>query len=97
MEDITEITRREIIDRLNAGNYNWAGRLAEDEFLSHLYDLDALPSDDHRFESAAGDIWMHRVNFRDWEDAWVFYDKPFNLSTAQTKTSSAFCVRRSIQ
>ena len=79
MGEITEITRREIIDRLFAGNYDWAGRRAEDAFLSRLYDLDALPSDDHRFESAAGDIWMHRVNFRVWEDAGVFSDERFNL------------------
>ena len=79
---ITPITRRAIIDTL-LGNYQWAGRLKEDEFLSRLYDLNSLPSEDSRFESAAGDIWQHRVNNRDWDNDWVFYDKRFNLLQGQ--------------
>jgi excisionase family DNA binding protein len=66
--EITEVSRREIIDRLVEGNWDWAGRLREDDFLSRLYDLNALPSEDNRFQTAAGDIWQHRVNNRDWED-----------------------------
>lgn len=77
--EITEVTRRAIIDRLVTGNWDWAGRLQEDDFLSRLYDLNALPSEDNRFQTAAGDIWQHRVNNRDWEDSWVFYDQRFNL------------------
>lgn len=76
---ITEITRRAIIDALMAGRYDWAGRLRDDDFLSRLYDLNALPSDDNRYSTAAGDIHQHRVNWRDWEDDWVFYDRRFNL------------------
>jgi AbiJ N-terminal domain 3 len=79
MHEITDITRREIADRLAGGNHDWAGRLPEDEFLSRLYDLDALPSEDNRFQSAVGDIRQHRVNWRDWNDDWVFYDRRFNL------------------
>lgn len=79
MAEVTEITRREIIDRLLAGNIDWAGRLQEDDFLSRLYDLTALPSTDHRFSTAAGDIRQHRVNWSDWENDWVFYDNRFNL------------------
>lgn len=77
--EITEITRREIIDRLIGTNHDWAGRLQEDDFLSRLYDLNTLPSEDSRFQSAAGDIWQHRVNNRDGEDDWVFHDRRFNL------------------
>ena len=62
-QEITEVTRREIVDRL--GNRDWAGRLQEDDFLSRLYDLNALPSEDTRFQTAAGDIWQHRVNVID--------------------------------
>ena len=74
---ITEVTRREIVDRL--APRAWAGRLREDDFLSRLWDLNALPSDDRRFETAAGDIWQHRVNNDDGEPDWVFYDSRFNL------------------
>ncbi len=76
-QEITEVTRREITDRL--GSRDWAGRLREDEFLSRLYDLNALPSEDSRFQTAAGDIWQHRVNNRDGGDDWLFFDRRFNL------------------
>lgn len=76
---ITEVTRRAIFDVISASAVEWSGRLAEDDFLSRLYDLTALPSHDHRFPNAAGDIWKHRVMNLDWNDDWVFYDSRFNL------------------
>lgn len=76
---ITEVTRREIIDSLTAGNASWAGRLQEEEFLARLYDLETLPSKDDRFRTAAGDIWKHRTMNNDWSDDWVFYDDRFAL------------------
>jgi len=69
---ISPVTRRDIIDALGAENINWSGRLEEPEFLSRLFDLMSLPSTDHRFADAAGDIWKHRVNNSDWNDDWVF-------------------------
>jgi hypothetical protein len=77
--EISEVTRRTIIDYLVASDIDWSGRLQEDDFLSRLYDLTKLPSTDHRMRNAAGDIRQHRVNWRDWEDDWVFYDSRFNL------------------
>jgi hypothetical protein len=51
------------------------------EFLSRLYDLDALPSTDQRYTSAGGDIFMHRVmNPTDWDEDWIFYDSRFGLA-----------------
>ena len=44
-----------------------------------LYDLDALPSQDHRYKNAADDIWQHRVNNCDGDKDWVFYDYRFGL------------------
>jgi hypothetical protein len=50
------------------------------EFLERLYDLERLPSRDHRFKDAAGDIWQHRVNNpTDWPDDWVYSDARFTL------------------
>jgi len=77
--EITEVTRRNIIDYLIASGASWAGRLPEDEFLARLYDLTTLPSTDHRISNAAGDIRQHRLNWSDWPDDWVFYDPRFNL------------------
>jgi hypothetical protein len=51
---------------------DWAGRLQEDDFLARLYDLTAMRSTDYRVRNAAGDIRQHRINWRDWEDDWVF-------------------------
>jgi hypothetical protein len=80
---ITEVTRREIVDALvTATNGGWSGRLQEDDFLSRLYDLESLPSDDGRYKTAAGDIWKHRVMNTDWDDHWVFHDSRFRIFRA---------------
>ena len=72
-QGITEITRRNILDAMALGKVNWSGRLAEDDFLGRIFDLDHLPSNDHRFKTMRRDIWQHRVNNpNDWEDDWAF-------------------------
>jgi hypothetical protein len=76
---VTEVTRRRIIDYLSASRVNWSGRLGDDEFLARLYDLNAIPSTDSRFHSAAADIHQHTVNWTDWDQDWVFFDSRFNL------------------
>ena len=78
--EISEATRRSIIDHFELAGVSWAGRLTEDDFLARLYDLTKMPSYDHRFANAADDIWQHRVNNLDWGgEAWVFTDSRFNL------------------
>ncbi len=37
--EITEVTRRNIIDYLTASGTSWAGWLPEDEFLARLYEV----------------------------------------------------------
>ncbi len=76
---ITEATRRDIFDFLSISGIEWSGRFNHREFLNRLFDLESLPSHDHRFHSAAGDIAMHTENFSDWTPDWVFSDKRFNL------------------
>ncbi len=77
--ELSEITRRAVVDFIVACETDWAGRLGEDDFLARLYDLTSMPSTDHRFENAAGDIWKHRIMNSDWSADWVFYDPRFNL------------------
>ena len=77
--EITEVTRRAIMDYLSAGSVWWAGRLQEHEFLARIYDLTKIPSTDSRLLNAASDIRQHRINFNDWTDDWVFFDSRFNL------------------
>lgn len=76
---ITEITRRAILDYISVERVDWSGRLDEPGFLARLWDLDALPSTDGRYSTAARDIWQHRINNYDWPDDWVFTDHRFNV------------------
>jgi hypothetical protein len=77
---ITQITRRNIFDFIQVEGFWWAGRLEETDFLSRIYDLENMESNDSRFPNAAGDIWQHRVNNpNDWEDYWIFSDSRFDL------------------
>jgi hypothetical protein len=79
-DDVSRVTRQNIIDGLRLDNVTWSGRLGDVEFLQRLYDLQTLPSTDQRFKDAAGDIWQHRVNNPDdWSDDWVYDDNRFNL------------------
>jgi len=89
---ISEVTRRAIVDHFSVGGISWSGRLQDDEFLARLYDLTAMPSFDHRFRDAAGDIYQHTVRNSDWDTGWVFYDRRFNLLHApDTKFLQFLC------
>jgi hypothetical protein len=77
-------TRKNITDELTLGSFPWSGSLDEVEFLSRLYDLSALPSGDHRYSDASGDIWKHRIMNSDWSDNWVFSDSRLDLGSDET-------------
>lgn len=77
--EISEVTRRSIFDFLSTSEINWCGRFGDDDFLARLYDLTKLPSYDHRYRNAAGDIHQHRINNFDWPADWIFNDARFNL------------------
>lgn len=80
MDDvISEVTRRSLFDELRLEKINWSGRLGESDFLARVFDLEKLPSNDDRCSNMAGDIHMHRENFLDWEDDWVYDDSRLNL------------------
>lgn len=85
---ISEITRRDIREALSALNL-W-GRLNDVEFLSRLYDLDKLPSEDSRFTTARQDIIQHRFANDDWADDWVFDDLRFGLMDGDDETFLCF-------
>ena len=81
--EISDVTRLALLDELALSPHHWCGRLEEPAFLARLYELDALPSTDHRYKDAFGDIYQHRINNHDWEHDWVFTDPRFNLSDDQ--------------
>jgi len=66
--NITEVTRRDIIDYLITNGISFSGRLDELEFLGRIWDLHSMPSTDSRFDDGYWDIWQHRINNNDWDD-----------------------------
>lgn len=54
------------------------GRLDELGFFKRLYNLEALPSYDHRYKDALSDISCH-LHWGDYEDFWFFQDSRFEL------------------
>ena len=65
LNNISEGTRRSIVDIFSVSKISWAGRLREDDFLARLYDLTDLTkmgSTDYRIPNAKGDIVQHRVH-----------------------------------
>ena len=80
LNKISQITRRNIFDFIQVEEFWWSGRLEESDFLSRMFDLENMESNDSRFPNAAGDIWQHRVNNpSDWDDNWIYNDERFNL------------------
>ena len=57
--------KQDILDQiLTVGDME--GRVDLTSFLSRVWPLSAMPSEDSRFKDAAGDIWQHMVNNSDW-------------------------------
>ena len=91
MKRITEITRRDIFDTIQNGFYEesfigkthiympFSGRFSTVDFLDRLYHLDDMPSTDHRYKTAKGDIICHTVSFDDWPEFWFLDDDRFEL------------------
>jgi len=78
---ITPVTRRDIFDYFRTESVNWWGRMDETAFLARLYDLEALPSTDHRYSTAWRDIRQHRELNYDWDHDWIFADARFGLAS----------------
>lgn len=87
---VSEVTRRDIFDALLVEEVDWSGYLEEPDFLNRIFDLRSMESYDSRFDSAYGDIWQHRVNNYDWEDAWLLDDQRFNLLKADDQVFLRF-------
>ena len=79
---VSEVTRRNIADELLLREMSPSGRLDEVAFFSRLFDLNALPTRDHRsgqFPNMAADLWQHRVNNSDWPEGWWWTDDRLDL------------------
>jgi AbiJ-like protein/TIR domain-containing protein len=70
---ITDLTRRDIVDALLMDQPEFHGRLDLISFLKRVWPLQQMPSEDHRFKNAEGDIWQHIVNNSDWNESELLY------------------------
>jgi hypothetical protein len=70
---ISEITRRTILDFLLLRTVPFNGSLDLISFLKRVWPLKSMPSTDHRFRDAEGDIWQHAVNNSDWDYSELLY------------------------
>ncbi len=78
--EISTITRSAVFDELELRRISLCGKRDEVAFLSRVFDLSALPSNDYRFTTMAEDVWQHRINNpQDWPDNWVLTDSRLNL------------------
>lgn len=92
-QDILDIIRDGFIEELEEPVYDgevggfvteyriympYFGRLDEIGFFQRVYDLESLPSYDHRFSDALTDISCH-LRWNDYEDFWFFQDRRFKL------------------
>ncbi len=89
-QEISEITKRNIIDEINLSKINIYGRLSELEFLKRIYNLTELPSHDHRYANAEGDIIQHTVNNYDWGEDWVLNDNRLEILSGSDQTFLRF-------
>src|SRR5437763_1902183 len=71
--NITEVTRRDILDYLITRKTPFSGNLELLEFLGRIWDLTAMPSTDGRFHNAYWDIRQHMINNYDWDDHYLLY------------------------
>jgi len=76
---ISKIVRQDIFDEITISEIPWSGRLEELDFLSRIFDLSTMPSNDSRFKDAYQDIHKHCVMNIDLENDWVFTDRRFDL------------------
>src|ERR1700733_1735536 len=63
---LTRQTKRKILDTLLMHSEPIEGDADLISFLNRVWPLDEMPSEDHRFRNAAGDIHKHMVMNDDW-------------------------------
>lgn len=76
---IAEVTRRAIFKAMRREQFQWWGDSDEADLLAHVFDLESMKSNDYRQENAYADISLHRGEFSDWQDDWIFDDPRLDL------------------
>lgn len=84
MNSISDVTRDKIFDIISPYH------VGTTDFLSKIFNLEELPSNDRRFKNFAGDIWQHTENNFDWEDNWWKTDSRLNLADGSDEIFTKF-------
>lgn len=74
MINISKKLKSELFKALKS-EHNAFGTGEDLEFLSEIWDLRAMPSEDDRFKDAYGDIFQHTINNDDWDIDYLFIDR----------------------
>jgi len=72
--EISELTRRDIVDHLLLQERQFHGKVGLISFLKRIWDLAAMPSSDPRHSTAEGDINRHMILNEDWSDDYLLLE-----------------------
>lgn len=87
-QNISKITRRKIVNELLA-NHNIFGDVELMEFLSMIWDLENMPSEDSRYDNAYGDIYQHVIRNEDYDERYLLLER-LNLNGCDDTTFLKF-------
>lgn len=73
MNDITEVSRRDVLDYLLSRGKSFTGRLETTEFLELVWQECGIFDMYYDFKLAKQDLWQHTINNYDWDDKYLLY------------------------
>ncbi|UTH16251.1 abortive infection family protein [Macrococcus epidermidis] len=80
---VSETSVRDILDIIEISKsdetFDYTGRLDEVNFLSRIFNLKEIKSNDCRYNNMYDDIIQHTIRNNDWEDNWIFYDERLSI------------------
>lgn len=71
MNDITGVSRRDILDYILSRKKTFTGRLETTEFLELVWKECGIWGMYHELEHAKKDLWQHTINNDDWDDKYL--------------------------
>jgi hypothetical protein len=73
MNEITEVSRRDIIDYILSREKTFSGRLDTTEFLELVWKECGIFGIYSELKHAKQDLWQHTINNYDWDDRYLLY------------------------
>ncbi len=70
--------RERLLRLAKRNSFSWTGRIRYLDFCKQIFDLEALPSTDSRYDTALSDMWQHTLNNDDWDEDYILDDARFS-------------------